>query len=71
MIAQKKYCEIVLNNPNMLGELVKKIGKSMRLQSIELALKRGNTSIRRSMAFIETLKDAGYKKDEIFEKETA
>lgn len=69
MIAQKKYCEIILNNPQLLGELVKKIGKTMKLQSIELGLKRENASIRKSMAFIETLKNAGYSEEEIFEKE--
>lgn len=55
MIAQKKYCEIILNNPQLLGELVKKIGKTMKLQSIELGLKRENASIRKSMAFAELL----------------
>ncbi|CAA7196712.1 hypothetical protein [Chryseobacterium potabilaquae] len=69
MIAQKKYCEIVLNDPNILGELIKKMGREMRLQSIESALKRGNASIRRTAAFIETLEYAGYKKEEIIEKE--
>lgn len=70
MIAERKYCEIILNNPQLLGELVKKIGSTMKLQSLELSLKRGNASIRKSNAFIETLKAAGYSDDEIFEKET-
>lgn len=71
MIAQKKYCRIVLANSQLLGDLVKNVGNTMKLQSIELGLKRENASIRKSMAFIKTLKDAGYTEEDIFETEKA
>ena len=71
MIAKKKYCELILNNPSLLGDLVKKNGGALKLKSIETALNRASLSIRRSAALIETLKEAGYSEDEIFETETA
>jgi|GEM_PF-6569422 len=70
MIAQKKYCDIILNTPSLLGELIKKDGGSMKPDSIIRNLQRKSPSIRRTAAFLETLEDAGYKKEEIFEKET-
>ena len=69
MIAQEKYCIKFLNDAKLMGELVKKLNCSMRLQSLELALTRKSPSIRKNFAFIETLKDAGYKEEEIFEQE--
>lgn len=69
MIAQVKFCEIILNNPQLLGELVKKTGKQYRLQTLELALKRRSPSIRRNIGLIETLRESGLKDEEIFEVE--
>lgn len=69
MIAQVKYCEIILNDPQLLGELVKKTGKQYRLQTLELALKRRSPSILRNIGLIETLRDSGLKDEEIFEQE--
>lgn len=69
MIAQEKYCDLILNNPELLGELVKKIGRQMRLQTIELALKRKSPSILRNVGLIEMLRESGLKDEEIFENE--
>lgn len=69
MIAQIKYCEIFLNDPQLLGELVKKTGKQYKLSTLELALKRRSPSIRRNIGLIETLRESGLTDDQIFEKE--
>lgn len=71
MIAQKKYCELVLNNPGLLGELIKVDNGTMKPDCIIRNLQRQAPTLRRSMAFIRTLKNAGYTEEEIFETETA
>lgn len=69
MEAQKKFCGLILRDPNLLGELVKKIGGKLTLQGINSALVRESPSIRRSLAMVETLREAGYKDSEILEEE--
>lgn len=69
MIAKEKYCEMFLNNPQLLGELVKKTATQYRLQTLELALKRKSPSILRNIGLIETLRESGLKDEDIFEKE--
>lgn len=71
MIAKEKFCNQFLSDPKLMSELVKKLNGSMRLQSLELALNRRSKSLRRNVALVETLKDAGYREDEIFETEKA
>lgn len=70
MIAQKKYCGIILNTPSLLGDLIKRDAGSMKPDSIIRNLQRESPTIRRSKAFFDTLENAGYKKEEILEKET-
>lgn len=71
MITHKKFCGVILNNPNLLGELVKKLAASRKLQSIEHALINESVTLRRSFAMIETLREGGYKDADIFENESA
>lgn len=69
MIAQIKYCELILNDPNLLGELIKNDNGSMKPDSIIRNLQRKSPTLRRSMAFIQTLINAGYDEKEIFQEE--
>lgn len=71
MIAQEKYCEIIVKSPELLGELIKKINGNMSPDNILRHLQRASKSIRSNVALIQTLKDAGYSEEEIFVKETA
>ncbi|CAA7196849.1 hypothetical protein [Chryseobacterium potabilaquae] len=68
MIAQKKYCEIILNAPTLLGTLIIKDGGSMKPDCILRNLQRESPTIRRSKALFDTLEEAGYTKEEIFQK---
>lgn len=71
MIAKEKYCEIIVRSPELLGELIKKINGNLLPENIIRHLQRASKSIRSNVALIETLKEAGYTEDEIFETEKA
>lgn len=68
MIAQSKYCEIIIKSPELLGELIKKINGNMGPDNIIRHLQRGSKSIRSNVALIETLRESGLKDTEIFEQ---
>lgn len=69
MIANTKYCKIIMESPELLGELIKKINGTMAPDNIIRHLQRSSKSIRSNVALVQTLKDAGYTEDEIFEQE--
>lgn len=67
MIAKKKYCEIILNDHVLLGNLIKKDGGVTKPDTIIRNLQRASQTIRKSAALIEVLKEAGIEGSEIFE----
>lgn len=69
MIAQLKYCELILNDPKLLGELIKKINGNMSPDNIIRHLQRASKNIRTNVALIETLRESGLKDEDIFETE--
>lgn len=71
MIARKKYCQLILNNPNLLGELIKIDNGTMKPDTIIRNLQRESPNMRRSIAFIKVLKSTGLSDDEIFEMDQA
>lgn len=58
-----------MESPELLGELIKKINGTMAPDNIIRHLQRSSKSIRSNVALVQTLKDAGYTEDEIFEQE--
>lgn len=68
MIAQEKYCDLILNNPELLGELIKKINGNLSPDNIIRHLQRASKNIRSNVALIEVLKESGLTDDQIFEK---
>lgn len=71
MIAQIKFCELVLKDPQLLASLIRIDNGSLKPDSIIRGLQRKSPTLRRSAAFLQTLKDAGYTDEEIYESETA
>lgn len=69
MIAKENHCKMIVKSPELLGELIKKINGNMLPDNIIRHLQRASKSIRSNVALIETLKEAGYTEDEIFETE--
>ncbi|WP_234110197.1 hypothetical protein [Chryseobacterium sp. R2A-55] len=69
MIAQEKYCKIIVSSPELLAELIRKINGNMAPDNIIRHLQRASKSIRSNVALIETLRESGLKDSEIFEQE--
>ena len=69
MIAQIKFCEIIIKSPELLGELIKKINGNMSPDNIIRHLQRSSKNIRSNVALIEVLRESGLTDDQIFEHE--
>ena len=70
MIAKEEYCELIVKSPALLANLIKKINGGMLPDNIIRHLQRASKSIRSNVALVETLRDAGYSEEDIFESET-